>query len=105
MKKLPTAFRLLLALAFLGLPALSSAAATGVLFGRVGDAVTGGPLAGCRVRVFPGDTSVATDSTGRFRLAGLAPGAYRAVFLKPGYEVFENAKGHLCPMKMFGGGL
>ena len=70
---------------------VSSAAPTGAVFGRVYDDATGQPLEGCRARIFPGDTSAVTDSAGRFRLAGLPPGTYRAVFLKSGYEPAEDA--------------
>lgn len=80
-------------LVFAFLPLLSAAAGppAGALFGQVLDGRTGRPVQDCRVQIFPGDTTVSTDSAGRFRLEGLAPGAYRAVLLKPGYEAVENA--------------
>jgi hypothetical protein len=62
----------------------------GLLFGLVGDAKTGRPLAECRVRLLPADTAVFTDSSGTFSLGGLQPGIYRALFIKAGYEAFEQ---------------
>lgn len=69
----------------------SPARAAGTLFGRVLDAKTGLPLEGCRLRLLPGDTAVATDSAGRFRIGGLPAGTYRALFIKAGYEAAENS--------------
>ena len=43
------------------------------------------------MKILPADTSVATDSVGRFRLEKLVPGTYRAIFLKPGFETVENS--------------
>lgn len=71
--------------------AFAAEAGTGSLFGRVEDSRTGRPVAGCKVRVYPADTAVLSDSLGRFALEGLTPGIHRALFMKSGYEPLENA--------------
>ncbi len=53
---------------------LLAAVAVTVLWGHITDRTTGQPLA--RVHVRAGDHAAITDSSGRYILRGLAPGAY-----------------------------
>ncbi len=64
-------------------------AQTGTLFGRVVEADTGGGLPGVNVTVVGTGAGAATDLNGRYRIPGLAPGAYtvRASFI--GYRSEE----------------
>ena len=68
--------------------------ATTTLSGTVKDKDTGAPVAGALVYVgghssgYAGDYSDATDATGKFTIAGVAPGTYpKVVVSAPGYEL------------------
>lgn len=75
----------------LGLAGLATARAAAqepaVVSGRVLDADTGAPVTGARIEA--GGATVSTDADGRFRLGGLAPGAWRIDVTAIGYGPVE----------------
>ena len=76
--------------AFLAFASILSAKESGcALFGSVLNTRTGRPVPECRVKFLPADTTISTDSTGRFLLEGILPGIYRAIVIKPGFETIE----------------
>ena len=72
--------------AFLGLalPGVAAAQGTAALTGRIVD-TAGAPIIGASLRVPQLERSVAVDSTGRFRLAGLSTGRVIVVGEAPGF--------------------
>jgi outer membrane receptor for ferrienterochelin and colicins len=75
--------------------AVSAAAQTGGITGKVTDAETGRPVAGANVRALSGAgtaTAGTTGEDGSYRLAGLAPGSYSMFATKIGFEM-KRAEG------------
>lgn len=60
------------------------------LYGRVQEDSTGRALPGAVVRLEGTDFVSAADGSGRYRLAGIPPGAYVALFRLVGYRLFQT---------------
>lgn len=79
----------------------SAHAQSSTLIGTTSDASTHEPLAGVRMTARDADggtpTTVATDSSGNYRITDLAPGTYTLQWDKPGYFTFVRADVQVRP--------
>lgn len=66
--------------------------ASGGVTGTVTTSETGQPLAGAHVAIDGTDHSTLTGSTGRFAIAGVAPGTYQLTVTLIGYADFTSAE-------------
>ncbi len=75
----------MLACAIAAVPAVSAAQVTSAITGRVTDRATGQPIAAVQVQVVGAARGAVTGDDGRYRIAGLAAGAYQVRALRIGY--------------------
>ena len=59
---------------------------TGVLSGIILDKSLQKPLVGVSIQIIPGNLGATSDTSGKFRITGIKPGAYSIIITRIGYS-------------------